>query len=163
MPNDRNEHSQPRATIAGHVEPRRLPSAYPEPFASRMAGREKRQLGEVFGLRNFGVNLTTLQPGAISALRHSHETQDEFIYVLKGNPMLRTDAGEMPLAPGMCAGFRAGSGDAHQLFNPGPDDVEYLEIGDRSPGDSVHYPDDDLLAQWVDGRWKFLHKDGRAY
>jgi uncharacterized cupin superfamily protein len=128
-----------------------------------MAGRQKRVLGELFGLMNFGVNLTTLQPGAVSALRHAHTRQDEFIYVLQGHPVLRTDAGETPLAPGSCAGFRAGSGDAHQLVNPTDAVVVYLEVGDRSPGDSASYPDDDLQAVSLDGRWRFTHKDGRPY
>lgn len=151
------------AAVAAEVQTRGRPSAYPEPYAARMAGREKRALGDLFGLRNFGVNLTTLAPGAISALRHAHTTQDEFVYVLEGRPVLRSDAGATPLAPGMCAGFRAGSGDAHQLCNPGPGTVVYLEVGDRSPDDEVGYPEDDLIARRVDGRWRFLHKDGQPY
>ena len=153
----------PVAILAAQAPLRTTPSSYPPLFAARMGGREKRPLGNLFGLENFGVNLTRLAPGAISALRHAHLTQDEFIYVLEGSPVLRTDAGETALASGMCAGFRAGSGDAHQLFNPGPLDVVYLEVGDRSAGDSVSYPDDDLLAVWRDGRWQFTHKDGRPY
>lgn len=161
---ERRRSAAPRvAAHAAEIAPRPRASNYPEPFASRMSGREKRPLGELFGLRNFGVNLTTLEPGAISALRHSHSRQDEFIYVLQGHPRLRTDAGEVSLAPGMCAGFRAGSGDGHQLLNPGPETVQYLEVGDRSPDDAVSYPDDDLMAQAVDGGWRFLHKDGRPY
>lgn len=153
----------PIALIATEAPPRAQRSNYPEPFASRMAGREKRVLGDLFGLANFGVNLTTLQPGAVSALRHAHTRQDEFIYVLQGRPVLRTDAGDTPLAPGMCAGFPAGSGNAHHLFNPSDEPVLYLEVGDRSPGDSASYPDDDLVAVSVDGRWQFTHKDGRPY
>ncbi len=153
----------PVAVDAAQVAPRSTPSNYPEPFASRMAGRRKRALGAVFGLSNFGVNLTELAPGAISALRHSHSRQDEFVYVLQGKPVLRTDAGDTALAPGMCVGFRAGSGDAHQLFNPTSETVVYLEIGDRSPGDTASYPDDDLRASMVGGRWVFDHKDGRPY
>src|SRR5712692_2253574 len=100
-----------RASIkALEAPPRVKPSNYPEPFASRMAGREKRPLGDLFGLANFGVNLTRLAPGAVSALRHSHLRQDEFVYVIEGHPTLVTDAGETQLAPGMCAGFKAGSG-----------------------------------------------------
>jgi len=83
--------------------------------------------------------------------------------VLEGHPVLRTDAGDTALAPGMCAGFRCGSGDAHQLLNPTGEPVVYLEVGDRSPGDTVSYPDDDLQAVLVDGRWQFAHKDGRPY
>jgi uncharacterized cupin superfamily protein len=153
----------PVAIVAAEVAPRTKPTNYPEPFASRMAGREKRPLGEVFGLSNFGVNLTRLAPGAVSALRHAHSRQDEFIYVLRGRPILHTDAGETQLAPGMCAGFRSGTGDGHRLLNRTDEDVIYLEVGDRTAGDVGTYPDDDIQAVSVDGRWQFTHKDGRPY
>ena len=154
----------PKALRALQVAPRARPSNYPEPFASRMKGREKRPLGELFGLTNFGVNLTRLAPGAQSALRHAHTRQDEFIYVLEGRPTLITDAGATMLEPGMCAGFKAGSGDAHHLVNRGSEDVFYLEVGDRTPGDAAAYPDDDLQAVvGSDGRWRFLRKDGTQY
>jgi uncharacterized cupin superfamily protein len=154
---------KPVALIAAEAPPRLKPSVYPEPFASRMAGRVKQPLGDLFGLVNFGVNRTRLLPGGISALRHAHSRQDEFIYVLQGRPTLVTDAGETQLEPGMCAGFRAGSGDAHQLVNRTGEEAVYLEIGDRSPGDSGSYPDDDIQANLVDGQWRFTHKDGSPY
>ena len=151
------------AVNAAEAPPRTRPSIYPEPFASRMTGREKRPLGDLFGLTNFGVNLTRLAPHSISALRHAHSRQDEFIYILEGRPTLRTDAGRIQLSPGMCAGFRAGSGDAHHLINETTEEVVYLEIGDRAPGDEGSYPDDDLKATLVDGAWYFTHKDGSPY
>jgi uncharacterized cupin superfamily protein len=153
----------PVAIAAADAPPRVRPSVYPEMFAARMAGRTKHPLGDLFGLTNFGVNLTRLAPGAVSALRHAHSRQDEFIYILQGHPTLITDAGETPLAPGMCAGFKAGTGDAHQLLNRTHEEVMYLEVGDRSPGDSASYPDEDLDAQLVDGKWHFTHKDGTPY
>ena len=153
----------PVAVIATQVAPRAKPSIYPEPFASRMVGREKRPLGDRFGLSNFGVNLTKLLPGAGSALRHAHSKQDEFIYILRGHPTLITDAGEIQLSPGMCAGFIAGTGNAHQLLNRSSEEVHYLEVGDRSAGDSAAYPDDDLQAMLVEGKWQFTHKDGSPY
>jgi uncharacterized cupin superfamily protein len=137
---------------------------YPEPFAARVGGRLRRPLGEVFGLANFGVNLTRLAPGAMSALRHTHNREDELIYILEGEPTLVTNSGETPLRAGMCAGFRAGDGNAHHLLNRTARDVFYLEIGDRQPGDTVVYPDDDLgRALSADGRRIFVHKDGRPY
>ncbi len=152
------------ALVAADAPPRSRPSNYPEPFASRVAGRQKRPLGDAFGLTNFGVNLTRLAPGAVSALRHAHAGQDEFVYVLEGEPTLVTDAGETGLRPGMCAGFKAGSGDAHHLVNRTALDVVFLEIGDRCAGDGVHYPDDDIQAVFrPDGTWSFAHKDGRPY
>jgi uncharacterized cupin superfamily protein len=144
---------RPTAIEAVTAPPRTRASNYPEPFASRMAGREKRPLGDLFGLRNFGVNLTRLAPGAVSSLRHAHSRQDEFVYILEGEPVLVTDAGETPLRPGMCAGFRAGSNDAHHLVNRSEGDVVYLEIGDRAEHDTVTYPDDDIVATLTsDGR-----------
>lgn len=151
----------PVAIMAEEVPPRPPPTAFPPDLVRALAGRERRVLGDVFGLRNFGVNMTRLPPGAASALRHAHATQDEFVFVLQGEAVLVTDAGETPLRPGMCAGFRAGTGDAHHLVNRGTADVVYLEVGDRSAGDRVTYPDDDLRAEMgADGRWLYTRKDG---
>ena len=155
--------SRPVAILAAEAPLRAKATNYPEPFASRMAGRAKRPIGDLFGLANFGVNLTRLAPGAQSALRHAHTKQDEFVYILEGAPTLITDAGRTALAPGACAGFKAGTGDAHHLVNETGADVVYLEIGDRTPGDAGSYPDDDLEAVLVDGRWRFVHKDGTPY
>lgn len=148
--------------VALDVPPRAKPSNYPEHFATRMKGRVKRQLGDAFGLTRFGVNLTTLRPGAESALLHRHSHQQEFIYVLRGTPTLRTEDGEFLLQPGMCAGFTPG-GCAHQLVNRSGEDVLYLEIGDRNPEDGGSYPEDDLEATWAEGGWRFHHKDGTPY
>ena len=138
-------------------------SNYPEPFASQMAGRRKQPLGDLFGLTNFGVNLTKLAPNAVSALRHAHTKQDEFVYILQGHPTLHTDEGRTKLSPGMCAGFKAGTGNGHQLINETEEEVIYLEVGDRTPEDEGSYPDDDLKAMLVDGKWKFVHKDSTPY
>lgn len=155
---------RPVAVTAIEVAPRSKPSNYPPEFARRMNGREKRALGDVFGLKNFGVNLTRLAPGAMSALRHAHTKQDEFVYILQGQPTLVTNAGRRQLSAGDCAGFAADSGDAHQLVNESSEDVLYLEMGDRTAGDSASYPDDDLMAEKAeDGSWRFRHKDGRPY
>ena len=155
--------SNPIAVIAAEVPARIRPSVYPEPFASRMVGREKRQLGDLFGLTNFGVNLTRLAPNSVSALRHTHTKQDEFVYILQGRPTLHTDEGRTQLSPGMCAGFKAGTGNGHRLINETTEEVVYLEVGDRTPGDEGSYPDDDLKALLVEGKWKFVHKDGKPY
>lgn len=157
--------SEPRpvALVAADVAPRPVQTNYPEPFATAVRGRLKCQLGDPFGLRAFGVNLTVLQPGASSSVRHAHTRQDEFIYILEGTPTLHTDAGKTRLSPGMCAGFPAGDGNAHRLLNETDQPVVYLEVGDRAPGDQAIYPDDDLLAKVVDGKWQYSHKDGTPY
>jgi uncharacterized cupin superfamily protein len=158
-----SEKKSPAAVIAAEVPARSKPSAYPEPFASRMSGRAKSQLGEIFGLANFGVNLTRLAPHAVSALRHAHSKQDEFVYILQGHPTLHTDEGRSTLGPGMCAVFKAGTVNGHRLINETSEEVVYLEVGDRSPGDEGSYPDDDLKALLVEDGWKFTRKDGTPY
>ncbi|MEP9347862.1 cupin domain-containing protein [Xanthobacter sp. KR7-225] len=157
------ERAPVRAIAAKSAPARAKSSSYPEPFFSRMTKREKRPLGDLFGLSNFGVNLTTLAPGGESALLHRHSRQDEFVYILEGEPTLVTDDGEMVLSAGMCAGFPA-RGTAHQLVNRTDKAVVYLEIGDRTAGDEGEYPVDDIKAVLgPDGKWMFTHKDGRPY
>jgi len=152
----------PLALNAVDVPPRVKRTVYPEPYASRMAGRDKRVLGDLFGLKNFGVNLTQLSPGGESSILHRHTKQDEFIYIVEGEPVLVTDRGEVQLKPGMCAGFAA-EGVAHQLVNRTNKPVLYLEIGDRTPGDMGIYPKDDLEARMGPDGWRFTHKDGTPY
>ena len=153
---------RPPALTAADAPLRARASGYPPDLAARVAGREKRPLGDQFGLTVFGVNLTRLAPGAWSALHHRHSRQDEFIYVLQGTPVLVTDAGETQLAPGMCAGFPAGD-TPHHLENRSTTDVLILEVGDRLPDDSVFYPNDDLAAAMgPDGKWRYTRKDGTA-
>lgn len=153
---------RPRAIVAANAPARIKPSNYPPHLAKRVEGRLKRPLGDLFGLTNFGVNLTTLAPGASSALQHAHAKQDEFVYVLDGEAVLVTGDETTVLAAGMCAGFKAG-GLSHHIENRSIMPVTFVEIGDRTPGDSATYPHDDLVAKMVDGAWAFTRKDGSSY
>jgi uncharacterized cupin superfamily protein len=138
-------------------------SGYPEPFRSRVLPREKRFLGEALGLRSFGVNLTTLPPGRESSMRHWHTLEDEFVYVLEGEVVLRTDAGEQLLSAGQCVGFPAGSGDGHQLVNRSDGPAVYLEVGSRDEADRVFYPDVDMLYNPPGQPGRFTRRDGTPY
>jgi uncharacterized cupin superfamily protein len=138
-------------------------TGYPEPLRAMVAGRFRRRLGDAAGLRNFGVNLTRLEPGAASAHRHWHDKQDEFVYVVEGELVLVTEAGEQVLRPGMAAGFPAGKADGHHLVNRTKKDALFLEIGDRSAGDTFHYPDVDLDGYDPGPNPVFSHKDGRPW
>lgn len=144
------------------VEPR-THSGYPEPFRSRVLPREKRPLGDTLGLTKVGVNLTTLAPGRESSMRHWHSHEDELIYLIEGEVVLRTDAGEQTLVAGTCAGFKAGSGDGHQLVNRGKVPAVYLEISNRDPADAVVYPDVDLLWNPPGQPHKYTRRDGTPY
>lgn len=135
----------------------------PEQFRLRLAGRARRRLGNALGLKNFGVNLTTIKPGGASALRHWHAKQDEFIYIVSGELVLVSNDGEQLLKTGMAAGFPAGKDDGHQLVNRTKRDAVYLEVGDRTANDVVTYPDDDLMLRITAGGRKRFHKDGTPY
>ncbi len=142
----------------------RTASGYPEPFRSRVLPREKRALGDALGLTKIGVNLTTLPPGKESSMRHYHTLEDEMIFVVEGSVVLVTDEGEQVLGAGMCAGFAAGSRNAHQLVNRSDKPVRYLEISNRDREDLAEYPDVDLgFIRGADGRFIFTHKDGTPY
>jgi uncharacterized cupin superfamily protein len=139
-------------------------TSYPEPVRAPNQNRYNRRLGNHVGLRNFGVNLTRIVPGGQSSYRHAHTRQDEFIYVLQGEVVMETNAGAQVLRPGMCAGFPAGTGDAHRFVNRSGADVVLLVVGDRSPDDEVAYPDMDMHAKLgADGKYRFTRKDGTPY
>lgn len=144
--------------------PPRTSSAYPEPFRSLVLPREKRGIGDALGLGKIGVNLTTLPPGTHSSMRHHHTHEDELVFVLEGELVLRTDEGEQLLTAGTCAGFAAASGNGHQLVNRSDRPARYLEISNRDPSDSAEYPDDDLRYQKdAEGRAVFTRKDGTQH
>lgn len=142
----------------------RVTSGYPEAFRSRVTPREKRALGDALGLTSFGVNLTTLFPGKESSLRHHHAREDELVFILEGEVVLRTDEGEQVLTAGMCAGFPAGTTDGHQLVNRSDRPARYLEIGNRDANDIVGYSDVDLACRKdANGVWVYTHRDGAPY
>ena len=142
----------------------RTSSGYPEPFRSRVLPREKRSLGDALGLTKIGVNMTTLLPGKESSMRHFHTREDELVFVLEGEVVLRTDEGEQLLTAGTCAGFPAGSRDAHQLVNRSDRSARYLEISNRDPEDAVEYPDVDLAYRKTpDAKAVFTRKDGTPH
>jgi uncharacterized cupin superfamily protein len=144
------------------LEPR-TGSGYPEPYRSRVLPREKRQLGNALGLTKIGINQTILPPGKESSMRHWHTHEEEFVYVLSGEVVLITDAGEQTLTPGMCAGFPLGTQDGHQLVNRGTVPAMYLEVSNRDPADGAFYPDVDLQYNGVDAEVKFTRKDGSRF
>jgi len=148
-------------------DPMRLPgrrgASYPAEYAGGLEGRIKRALTEALGLTQFGVNVTTLEPGAMSAQRHWHQKEDEFVYVLSGRITLVTNAGEQVLDPHMAAGFPSGDGDGHHLINRTDTPATYLEIGTRCNDDDVDYPDIDMRGRKRDGRYRFFRKNGEPF
>ncbi len=144
--------------------PARTTSGYPEPYRSRVLPREKRALGEALGLTAFGVNLTTLFPGKESSMRHAHSHEEEFVFVLEGEVVLRTDEGEQVLVAGTCAGFPAGTGNGHQLVNHSERPARYLEVGSRHPADTASFSDVDLACHKNErGAWVFTRRDGSEF
>jgi uncharacterized cupin superfamily protein len=138
-------------------------TGYPEPLNRVVMGRERKRLGNAVGLDQFGVNLTTLKPGAASALRHWHEKEDELIYVLQGEIALVEDDGETVLKPGDAAGFKANTPNGHQLINRSHSDAVYLEIGTRSKTETAHYPDVDLVAIRDEKGMRYTRKNGESH
>lgn len=138
-------------------------SIYPAPYAAMMAGRSSLRLGDAGGLTQFGVNLVTLQPGAMSSLRHWHLAEDEFVMVTQGACVMVTDAGETAMQPGDCAAFPANSGDGHHFINRSAEPAVFLVVGSKAPREVATYSDVDLVVTMAAGKAVFTHKDGRPY
>ncbi len=139
-------------------------TTYPPPYHADNTQRYNRRIGDHAGVTHYGVVLTRIVPGGQSSHRHAHSTQDEFVYVLEGEPLLETNGGSQQLKPGMCAGFPAGTGEAHRFLNRTDKDVLLLVVGDRSANDDVTYPDADMHLVWQpDGSRRFFRKDGTPY
>jgi uncharacterized cupin superfamily protein len=135
-------------------------ASYPKEFAQLIAGRSKQRIGDTVGLTQFGVNITRIKAGSASALRHWHEQEDEFIYMLEGELVLRENDGETLLKPGDAAGFKAGSGIAHCLVNRSERDAVYLEVGTRAASERVHYPDVDFMMERDGSGRRYFRKSG---
>jgi uncharacterized cupin superfamily protein len=151
------------AAIKAADAPKREGSRYPAPHNELCMNRTKHILGDVFGLNQFGVNLAILEPGAWSSQRHAHEKEDEFIFVLEGEITLSDDDGDHILTPGMCAGFKAGTGNGHCLKNLTNSPAKYLEIGSRIPNEKVVYNDIDMMTENSSGKWVYTRKDGSPF
>lgn len=145
--------------------PEAVGTGYPAPHDAPCRARARRRLGPALGLTQLGVNQVRLPPGAWSSQRHWHSHEDEWVYVLEGELVLVTDAGEETLRPGDCAGFPAGVRDGHHLQNRSDRDAVYLEVGTRHPEDHGEYPDIDLV--FVGGRYAggspFRRRDGSSF
>ncbi|MGP3695753.1 cupin domain-containing protein [Rhodobacter sp. NSM] len=138
-------------------------SIYPDPYAAMMAGRSSLRLGQAGGLTQFGVNLVTLEPGAMSSLRHWHENEDEFVMVTEGECTLVQDAGEHVMRPGDCAAFPAGDPDGHHFLNRTDRVARFLVVGTKAPREVAHYPDHDLLLQIEGTEARCTYRDGTPW
>jgi len=138
-------------------------TGYPPPLDRVVTGRERKRLGNAAGLGQFGVNLTTLKPGAASSQRHWHEREDELVFILDGEVVLIEDGGEIVLKPGDAAGFKANTPNGHQLINKTDRDAVYLEIGTRCEHERVDYPDVDLMMIRDQHGARYTHKNGDPY
>ena len=138
-------------------------TGYPAPFREAVVGRVRKRLGDAAGLTQFGVNLTTLKPGAASAQRHWHAAEDEFVYVVAGEVVLCEDGGETVLRPGDAAGFQAGVANGHCLVNRSGADAVYVEVGTRAVHERAEYPDIDLRMERNETGTRFLHRSGEPW
>ena len=140
--------------------PVRTGSIYPEPYAGMMAGRTSQRLGDAGGLTQFGANLVTLQPGALSSLRHWHQNEDEFVMITEGECVLVQDAGEVVMRVGDCAAFPAGSTDGHHFINRTEQEARFLVVGTRAKAEVATYSDVDMKVQMKGGKARFTYMDG---
>lgn len=139
---------------------RKTGSGYPEPYAGMMSKRSYLQPGDAGGLTQFGANITILEPGGVSSMRHWHMNEDEFVMVTQGEVVMVTDEGETVMQVGDCAAFPAGVENGHHFLNKSGAEARFLVIGTRAARETVYYSDVDMMVEDVDGVGTFTRKDG---
>lgn len=138
-------------------------TGYPPPFNRVVEGRSRKRLARAAGLTHFGVNICTLKPGAASSQRHWHESEDEFVYVLEGEVVLREDDGEIVLKPGDAAAWKAGVPNGHCLINRSDRDTVFIEVGTRAPSERAHYSEIDMMVVRDEKGARYTKKNGEPY
>jgi len=138
-------------------------SRYPAQYQQAVAGRHWQRLGDTAGLTQFGVNIVRVNPGSASSLRHWHENEDEFVFMLEGELVLIEDEGETMMRPGDAAGFKAGSGNGHHFVNRSDRDGVFLVVGSRAPSERAHYPDVDLVFEKDGQSSRYMRRSGEPY
>ncbi len=136
---------------------------YPEPLNRAVSGRSRKRLGDAAALDQIGINLTTLKPGSASSLRHWHEKEDEFVYVIEGELVVIENDGETVLRAGDAAAFKANAPNGHHLINKSGADAVFLEIGTRSKVERVQYSEADLMMIRDNRGTRYTHKNGTPY
>jgi uncharacterized cupin superfamily protein len=138
-------------------------TGYPAPFNKAVEGRSRKRLTRAAGLTHFGVNICTLKPGAASSQRHWHENEDEFVYVLEGEVVLREDSGEIVLKPGDAAAWKAGVTNGHCLINRSNRDAVFIEVGTRAASERAHYSEIDMMVVRDEKGARYTKKNGEPY
>jgi uncharacterized cupin superfamily protein len=138
-------------------------TGYPAPFNKAVEGRSRKRLGRAAGLTHFGVNVCTLKPGAASSQHHWHENEDELVYVLEGEVVLREDEGETVLKPGDAAAWKAGVPDGHCIVNRSDRDAVFIEVGTRAPSEKAHYAENDMMVVRDEKGARYTRKSGEPY
>ena len=138
-------------------------TGYPAPFNKAVDGRSRKRLGRAAVLTQFGVNICTLKPGAASSQRHWHEEEDELVYVLQGEVVLREDNGETVLKPGDAVAWKAGVPDGHCLINRSDRDAVFIEVGTRAAADRAYYSDIDMMVVRNEKGARYTRKNGEPY
>lgn len=136
---------------------------YPPPYDKVVAGRSSLRLGEAGGLRQFGVNIVILQPGAVSSLRHWHLNEDEFVMITEGACILVEDAGEVEMHVGDCAAFPAGNPDGHHFINRTATEARFLVVGTKAKTEVATYSDVDFRVEQGGGSNRFTYRDGTEW
>jgi uncharacterized cupin superfamily protein len=136
---------------------------YPPPFDKAVEERSRQRLARAAGLTQFGVNICTLKPGAASSQRHWHENEDELVYVLSGEVVLREDDGETVLKPGDAAAWKAGVANGHCLVNRSDRDAVIIEVGSKAPRERAYYSDIDMMVEGDGKTVRYSKKNGEPY
>jgi len=117
--------------------------------------RHTRSLGDIVGMTQLGVHLVRLESGFESTQYHSHQCDEEFLYIISGHGIAEIGDAEHEVGAGDFMGFTKNS-PAHSLRNPYTEDLVYLMSGERNRIDICDYPRIQRRMYRVDGKKQYV-------
>jgi len=101
----------------------------------------KRAIGRAAGLRQLGIHLVRVPPGARTSYPHAESAEEEFVYVVEGEVDAWIDGELHRMRAGDFAAFPSGTGICHTFLNDGERDAVLLAGGEADKAHNrIHYP-----------------------
>jgi len=98
-------------------------------------------IGQLLGLTRIGIHHERLPPGRRTSYPHAESAEEEFVFVLEGNPDVWIDGTLHRLEPGLAVAFPAGTGICHTFLNNTGTEVRLLVVGEKPKSENrIHYP-----------------------
>lgn len=114
-------------------------------------GGARRRAGGRSGAQKLGYSFFYVPPGKAAFPLHTHSRNEEMIYIIEGEGILRFGKEETAVGPGTIVACPAGIEFPHQLVNTGAQELRYLVVSTMDFPDICEYPDSNKVGAYATG------------